>query len=440
MRKKERIEVKISLEKTQENYNFKTLYVRNLFNMVFVGQDGLTIHIYTAIVFAMLDVEKIAEIPPEPKGIANPAAKLSVSFHGEQDGSFRTTSISDLTVYFIRQGKRLSQIWGDRENGVKKGEENGKQFLSIQEGNTYFQAFPAAFDSDTEKRLYHISPDSSGNSVSWVKSELVLSNSFKDKKLQFRVLFDVDDGVTVACPDYMLYFSIPPELKYNSTECTVSFGDDKTPKFHHIVPLAKDTVLKLQEWISDEDIRECERCRLVFDGQKALELGKKKDITVTIPISESRDVHGNKQFFVGLLVAFLASFSADYTRIFELNRRCFDYPDTLSSHYYGIFFFASIILAYIAIVTPLSRVFNQIKSDPKIAVICILKIFGVFFSLSGPCLFHLVYPICKFLFLINLSPILHTIVFYYSLSGIVLLIIYVFFSAWKRDVFFYNYL
>lgn len=387
------------------------IMIRKFFNMIFISPDGLSLHIYTAIAFSAGKKDQKIDYFPSFNG-----NRFSLKFQYENVERIRFT---DLTESLFTQEKLLNKIWGNCNNLIS--EDQIKDVLKEMYFSDIYPnlEFPqhALYISDSNKSKLYNSVVCEGKYVAWdtdhyftlaekyksdgleylnwIKAEVRLDHSLINNKLNFSIKFDIPKDIMCYCPDYMWYTCIPEELMNDLSEAMVGICDK--PSMPNLMQqLADKTALQLREWIIDENIDRCKRYRLLFDGQNSELLNRKSYISVTMAILQRRNKHGNRQFFIGLLLAFLLAYASDWTRLNEIQRYLFG-SSIFSPFTYiaDVLFPLCIIMMYLSVIMPTVRVTAGLKSRWQFIIKC-CKILSIGATVLGLILFFVIFPILKF--------------------------------------------
>lgn len=412
--------LRISLEatttiKAEEKY---TLNIDKFFNMLFINQNGREIHNYNAMVFSMQD----------SSGNSIPV-QIDCTFSGHL--SYETKNI---TQSLFDQCKKLEQIW----NKIEKTDDG---FVIVKSDGERIEVRPCSFASSLNGYIIGNNSQVSNTTScgSWTYSKMMMNSSIINQRFDFKIVFEQPDNVSVNCPDYMWYACIPNEIECDFTDMNISFDDGETLLTNQISQLNPNTPLPMNEWIENENILYSKRCRMRFKGQDLPCLDKKKNILVRFRIKEHHDTHGNRQFFTGILVAFLISFFADFTRNSEILDQYYFFDSIMGVQLLSVLFPICVISSYIFIITPFAKIISQYSSKLK-KLIRFIHITGLFCSIFCPVSIVVIYPILSYYsFFYNNISILFTISFIIGEVGIALFVVFLIISQ-EAEIDFRNYL
>ena len=288
-------------------------------------------------------------------------------------------SFEDLTDSYMKQTKWVAKVWGDVETlstqeKIKEAlqklypnhyQANGGQNIPdvLEVGNALSItddtkgaahsciACKGAYGvKATEKDQYTLTNDFDVGieAINWVKTTIKLKKSIldEDNKLRFVVhLGNADkdkyytpDVTWYYTPDFTWYFAPPPNYVVDEDAATLRIGKKKEER-KKVVAVPDATTVYFDEWLKKETIKERTKSRVAFssiinngkdkekDNDKENDndvgpfaLGNKK-IIITVSF-KNPGKHGNWQFFIGLIVAFLLSFCADKTRLADFLAIC----------------------------------------------------------------------------------------------------------------------
>ncbi len=152
--------------------------------------------------------------------------------------------------------------------------------------------------------------------INWVKTELTLTESVLDRRVHFSV--KLGPGQTFYTPDFTWYFAPPPGSAVNEDTAMLILGDHGREIPNNIQNLRDDTTVLFREW-EKLDIEGRRKARIQpkqLDEWKApfTALSEARQLTVSFEIFNP-EKESNRQFMMGLVVAFVLSFCSDKTRI-----------------------------------------------------------------------------------------------------------------------------
>lgn len=338
------IELEIS---NPNNVAYKSIVLRKFFYMVFIDASGRKIYIYTATVFGGTNEDGGDPLKAYSLIKYNRDAPCSLQFNFTDDNQDLIEKISffDITDSFCSQHECISKVWGtcekldsqknvlDKRNEVYPNfnqdtyksvpnSDAGHPVLYIEQGDSQSHkciAIKGGFSNKESTSSYILSsPAEIQNScmvgiefVNWIKTEIELKTSILNKRVSFSITFK-DKGFLT--PDFTWYFA-PPAGYIVSSDSYVRVGD-KSEK-NAIQSVSDETTVPFKEWISPpESIDERRKSRVLIKAAPVTQserLAEDKTLSVNLQVINPQGP-SNRQFFIGLLVAFMLSFCADKTR------------------------------------------------------------------------------------------------------------------------------
>lgn len=447
--------VRLVLSAIKSDYlKYGTVMFTKFFNMIFIGEDGQSLNIYTAVIFSARPEKNILPIDfystPRQSSDENTEFKIKLQYDGVKCAKF-----SNLTDSFISQAEILKQIWGcctiieeaqlseiDKKTYISKG--LGKA-LCIANNNTSngkgIVAIKSNFEILSEQNSYTLSAQT-GNEheyISWIKAEIQLEKPIIGDRFSFRIDFNFDiNNWTIYCPDYTWYICTPQVYSNEPNEMLVQFADKKVRK-NMMQPLNDQSALNLQEWLFQENINKCRRCRLLYAKQKEPQMTLKNSITIEMFIDYAYDRHGNKQFFEGLIVAFLISYVADWTKLVEILKIANITSETVV-YLYSFLFPITVIEIFLVSIVPLRIVEQKINLPYKKKTLELLKFSAIVTGALGLFLFFCVIPILSIVSTVNINSAWTYIVCCMCFLSIFLSMVYFLVIKKYRGISIYNYL
>lgn len=323
------------------NRVYKQVILRKFFNMVFFSADGKKLTIYTATVFGGMSNQNQKDeklIPTYEKKM-----ECTLKFQYEIKDAEASIQFSDLTESFCKQTNYIESVWGKCEKIENQKTANDKlmALYSIGLDNINMSNDPIYYISELGKTAAHEfiaicgefkegdTQDSSYRLrsrtesldgieyINWVKSEICLSQNVINKRFIFEIIFENSDSVVYYTPDFTLYFAPPQGYQVDKETAKVDVGSIKGNR-NYVQSLADETTVCFREWKDKELINERKKVRVDLkeytSSVKEHKLSEQGNITVELEIiNPNHDT--NKQFFVGILIAFLLAFCADKTRM-----------------------------------------------------------------------------------------------------------------------------
>ena len=431
-----------------------TIVFRKFFHMIFVGLDGKSLNTYTAIVFSVRPKElEFLEFNDYFSTISRQTAEL-FDVQLKYDG-VKSVKMTDLTDSFISQAETLKQIWEDCYNisknnvahFVNKGCLNDElqKFLCIKNEKLSAEEQKIATKSEFKKLdepnrcilSAHL-----GNEIeyiSWVKSEIQLEESIPENKVFFEVKFAFNkEKWRVYCPDYTWYICTPKVFSNEPNKMLVKLADNKVHR-NMMQPLNDQSALRLKEWLWQENINKCHRCRLLYNEQKNPQMTLKSSVVIELFIEYAYDRHGNKQFFEGLLVAFLIGSVADWTKLVEI----LDIAGISSEKlvYFCSFLFPlTIVVNFLVLIVPLSILEQRVYSRCKKNMLKLLKFGTIIAGVLGLLFFFGVIPVSSMILQNSISIMWPYVACGLCLLSVLLSVVYFFVIKKYSGVSIYTYL
>lgn len=328
--------------------------MRKFFCMMFVSENGKKLDIFIATVFGGIAGEAkllsggraLAEVPLTLYENGQ-GCKLKFKF-SSYEGIIKGTKFYDITDSFLEQRDLIKQFWGpceeckDRDSAVNKiteyyHNETDTTHLSYKmPAKAKYYDIRKKYDNDiingcvVTPGVFHegageYSLEPFGNqyldcveNINWVKTELELKDSLLGKRVQFMIQLD---GKEYYTPDFTWYFAPPQGYEINEDKAVLCIGNSGSEERNRIQYVSDDTTVEFKEWkeLNITDRKKVRVTNLRDDLQKLRRGrgGEKASYTIkaNVDIRLNQDTHSNRQFFWGLIVAFVISFCADKTRM-----------------------------------------------------------------------------------------------------------------------------
>lgn len=334
------------------NTAYKQIILRKFFNMVFFSADGKKLTIYTATVFGGMHENSGQTTGDGLISMYDEKAKCILRFQYEIENLRKTEKekllieFKDLTKNFYKQTEHIEKVWGKCERLENQTDLNEKLKELYPKANSVEVGMPndqVYYISEPEKGEAHrfittcgefkeendsvskysykikskMEPVNGIEYMNWVKSEISLPESIFYKRFMFEIVFSDSDRVTYFTPDFTWYFAPPEGYQVDKDTAELDIGMIKGNR-NCVQSVADDTTVHFREWESTESIDECKKVRVdvkeytsAFRQHKLSDQGK---LAVKFTI-ENPNRGANKQFLIGLLLAFLLAFCADKTRM-----------------------------------------------------------------------------------------------------------------------------
>ncbi|MBR0446471.1 MAG: hypothetical protein IIX23_04150 [Oscillospiraceae bacterium] len=350
----------ITLKITNVNNSaYPTIILRKFFNMVFAEPDGKTVNIYTATVFGgaakrVADKEGKKQSIPEPKN--DKSSQCILKFSYEKEKCIEKISFADLSKQYIAQTDQIKKVWKNVTN------------LSTQEDikNALIGCYPELYKPDSDINL----PDKTtlgsvikidngtdgprshaciaavgkcvvekGNesaytlcmptdstigieAINWIKTTIKFKNSILEDNQKVEFVVQLDNQSEYYTPDFTWYFAPPTSYIVDAESAMLKIGSQNEEP-NKVTRVADATTVLFNEWVTKEYITERKKSRVSFGDITAKDpynfSGKKIHVILSF-INPGK--HGNLQFFIGLIVAFLLSFCSDKTRLNDFLELC----------------------------------------------------------------------------------------------------------------------
>lgn len=330
------------------NKDYPSVILRKFFNMVFIEPDGKSLSIYTATVFSGTDSIENKEVIPTPKCVPNVQCALRFDYAVGNANELQPTAVKfeDLTDSFFDQTEWVSKVWGKVTECRTQGEieriledkypaiytetsgvtvpdvARAKPFLTIEEeskGKTshFCLVGKGSFDEPTLNG-YQLSTTNSVagiEAMNWIKSTITFKTDIlhSNEKINFEIV--LSDDCEFYTPDFTWYFAPPPNYEVDVETATLAIGKGGGEK-NRISSVADNTTVEFQEWIIQENIKDRKKVRANIRDATASDAYALSKNRISVNLSfVNPERHGNTQFILGLIVAFLLSFCSDKTRL-----------------------------------------------------------------------------------------------------------------------------
>lgn len=331
------------------NKTYEEIILRKFFQMVFISPNGKKLTLYTATIFGGM-TKKLPEgstTGPVAAYGGHNNCKLKFQFISG-DSQIKSITSKNFTKELWTQISRMERVWGQCRK-CETQEEVNDLFTSLYQ-------IPFRLSMDPNWPIYHIYdtkkqncecvvtngdyedlPDGSYTLaarkaakqdcievMNWVKTEITLNKSILGKHITFKISLDSGENHTYYTPDFTWYFAPPSGYHVDKDSAVVKIGTSNERNL--VQEVSDETTLHLKEWDVEEQIEDRIKSRVNVNSLIASDysvLSKNGGIEADISITNPQQ-HGNKQFFWGLLVAFLLSFCSDMTRLDAYYRCLFE--------------------------------------------------------------------------------------------------------------------
>lgn len=344
-------EIKLKISNSATNMIYKKILLRKFFNMVFIDANGRKLYMYIATVFG--GITKDIEGPDMIYSAVqhDPTDPCSLQFEiSSLDNSKLIESVifKNLTQSFWEQSTCISKVWGQctKLTNQKEVSELLKKtyptlypnatdaIVDVTKGIYYINQYdkPSHICIATQgeyedlakdsKYLYKLSSPSKGKKIdglevmNWVQVEINLSSNILNKPVLFSI--ELDQG-KIYTPDFTWYFA-PPTGNIVNGDSYVKFGKKGEERIEKnaIQGVSDETTIFFKEWKDrPQAIEERKKSRVLFKSttfSNSSNLSEYEVLAIALHITNPQGPT-NRQFLIGLLVAFLLAFCSDKTRI-----------------------------------------------------------------------------------------------------------------------------
>lgn len=372
---------------------YKQVILRKFFNMVFFSADGKKLTSYTATVFGGIhevssSQEKGKLMPKYKKEVCILKFEYEIDNLRETDKEKFSIKFGNLTESFCKQTECIEKVWGKCErlesqtalkdklddlypnaDLVDVGSVPNDLYYISEPEKTEAHKFVTTcgeFENKEDGKYgYRLKskehPVDGVEYMNWVKSEIQLPESMFYKRFSFEIVFSDSEKVTYFTPDFTWYFAPPEGYRVDRETAELVVSNSKNNR-NCVQSVADDTTVHFHEWERDESIDDCKKVRVdlkeytsALESQKLASQGKfALKMIITNP-----NRGANRQFFIGLLLAFLLAFCADKTRMNDfydcLHKNCSCVGECRCQQYSNLF---SIVFPVVMLLTYLSLIFK----------------------------------------------------------------------------------
>lgn len=330
------VEVKLNILNINDS-DYKTVILRKFFNMIFISRDGKTLRIYTATAFEGTTNAKTDEkLIPEPLRSQNTSCQLKFSY--SIVGNKGKIGFENLTDSLLKQTNHLEKVWGKcteiiNQNVVKeeleklfpmqypKGHQHelppvSPSLLKFEESEKGDNFICIAGAGEYEKGNNHDYTLTAGNfpgisAMNWVRTTISLNESVLTEKLKF--IISTPKQSELCTPDFTFYFAPPTNYIVDEEITTVEIGSGDKDVKNRVTRVADNTTVDFEEWVKTENIYDSKKSRVGFSKYLSnVFYLSKKETNIFVAFSNPLK-HGNLQFFLGLIFAFLLGYCSDKT-------------------------------------------------------------------------------------------------------------------------------
>lgn len=340
-------EIKLRISNPLSNMIYKSVLLRKFFCMVFIDTSGQKLDVFIATVFGGIkkDIQNTDEVYSLVQYDSKKPCSLQFEFLSCGDEKLiKNVAFNDKTQSFWEQPSCIEKIWGKctAYNDQKKVDELIKKMYP----SLYSDGRDAIVD--VEKTIYHFSqgdklshscivaqgkyeeianigehkyslsfPNGTDGleAMNWIHAEISLTSNILNKTVLFSIELEKDKIYT---PDFTWYFA-PPAGNIVSGESKLKIGiTDEHIEENCIQTVSDETTVVFNEWRDPPlAIEERKKSRVLFKSAPVkdfMNLSKDEFFAVSLNITNPH-ILTNRQFFIGLLIAFLLAFCSDKTRI-----------------------------------------------------------------------------------------------------------------------------
>ena len=348
------IRLKIS---NPNNMTYKKILLRKFFYMVFISPDGKKLDVYIATVFGGItqDITELDKIYASVKHDPQEACSLEFTFSApENEGKLiEDISFTNLTDSFCQQPQWIGKVWGSCE--AYTDQKSTAELLKKTYPTLYPEGTkPANIDMNTSPKIYYINKGAKPSHtciadkgkyedvsepsqhkygyklynqnrgkkidgleiMNWIKADISLSSNILKEPVLFSI--ELDQGKVIT-PDFTWYFA-PPASYIVSENSSVRIGEKNEVKEEKnaIQGVMDETTVLFSEWDKTPlSIKERKKSRVLFKAApvKNIDNLSEDGVLAVALYTTSPQEPTNRQFWVGLVIAFLLAFCSDKTRI-----------------------------------------------------------------------------------------------------------------------------
>lgn len=330
------------------------ILLRKFFAMVFIEPGGKKLNIFIATVFGgVADEGKEREGFPLVNYSEQPNSSCFLRFDFQSSILAKNGfHVEDVTESFCRQTKEISCVWcNPGEQGITEyttetdvaaklkklypdlyqqkevkitlGPGLRSKVYEIKKGDAsthHCVAIPGEYTPPREgESNYSLSMPLKVDgleAINWIKTELTLTKNILDHRMHFCVKLGVNQKFYT--PDFTWYIAPPPGSAVDENTATLTFGNQGNAILNNIQNVRDDTTVRFQEWL-DLDIEDRRKARVqpkLLDQWQSpfMYLSQAGQLSVSFETFDP-EKESNRQFMIGLVVAFILSFCSDKTRI-----------------------------------------------------------------------------------------------------------------------------
>ena len=465
--------------------DYKFILLRKFFCMVFFDDKGKKADVFIATVFGGMSEDKKNDniLCPNYKGTP---CSLKFEFSSDSDLIDKDhLAITDLTESFWEQSTWISSVWGECQKKERQSD------ISELLKNVYTDEYSGnisvpTINVDAHWPFYYICDKSSADThtcivsngdinieekqcqytlsvldknlvngievMNWVKTEIPLRENILDDQISMTIELDGKNGAYYT-PDFTWYFAPPYGYEVNQQDATLQYGSENESR-NKIQHVSDTTTVRFKEW--DEapySILTRNKSRIIELKEELIKdplyLSNHRKIRVSFKLQSDSGVHSNRQFIIGLIVAFLISFCADKTRMNDyyscLQSVCSCGIEKCKCQWLcDLFSFLlpiAAVLAFVSLIFKTDKVLPAKMNRGAKIILSVLRLSGMTAAIIL-CLYMFVFwPIILPKLSIDISCQMNRMILWIILSiGMISNIIYIVFCAGKLKLKIWNYL
>lgn len=201
--------------------------------------------------------------------------------------------------------------------------------------------------------------------MNWIRTTITLKEKILDQKSKILFELYLPEKSNFCTPDFTWYFAPPSNSIVDNENAFLTIGDSKAEQ-NRISSVADSTTVDFNEWVTRERIDERKKARINFRDEISKDFyclsGKKTSVKISF-LNPKR--HGNTQFIIGLIVAFLLSFCSDKTRLDSCLKHMNDYCGCTNCKCEVLYNALGIVFPILIIVSFVSILFSQKRCLPR---------------------------------------------------------------------------
>ena len=336
------------------NQTHPEILLRKFFAMVFIDTTGKRLDIFIATVFGGVadNKKKMQDGLPFVNYDKDRQKKCFLNFKF-QSKILAKSRVKNVTDHFCQQTSEIRRVWcdddddygireyADEKTVAEKLEELYREFYSpgkasvsldpvthpkvyeIKKGASsehHFMAVPGIYScSRGDEAEYSLTAPVNVDGlevINWVRAELDLTESISDRRIHFAI--ELGQNQTFYTPDFTWYFAPPFGSAVNEDTAALILGKGGKEIPNTLQNVRDDTTGLFPEWV-ELDIEDRKKARVQLKQldkwrSSATAFSDVGRIAVSFETFDPQK-ETNRQFIVGLVVAFVLAFCSDKTRI-----------------------------------------------------------------------------------------------------------------------------